>query len=678
MIGKGNPHGNGVRLARYMLDGGDAELIEMRGMASEDLVEALETIQAIADTQTKCDTPFFHAYIRLADGENFTPDQWREVADRFEKKLGFEDQPRAITLHRLENGDRHAHIAWSRIDTERMCAIDPGLYKNKMVELCRELEVEYGLHRVSSDRQAEQQTKAPARPEFEQARRLGVDVEAVRENIRKCFDRSDGGPSFAAALAEHGLRLTRGDQRDFVVFDHEGGLHALGKRICGVSAAEIRDRIGEDFRRSLPTIEDARLHLAEHQRTRTGAAGAPVEPQSRPENATMSEIRNARAANDTGAGFALALEDRGLALAVVSGDEAAASRRTAVFAKAVGNFAPRYNEGELVVVNNFGSVYQLTPAVTGMTKPKLDEYLKTINPEVFLDVTTTREAMREASRTNFVDELARARPISPIEKIVENLRQTAAGGTEFLSELGSLGFNLARVTAADIGYIQTEEKLEFASGTPFQASMLKLTEGEVVAVSRFGSVHRLSPHKVDVRGCEALVLDGGGQLHSLEITRGDALDVRNYQKASWAAVREEISAARMRQARSGTDASPASHVPVERSSSFTALRGLTRLVGEGFSAAAGIAESLIGGLLDGLTGGGEAPVAAVLQSSLPPAPPEVPRGQALTSSPAHLDPDWHAELVRQQAIMEAAINNSQEMIDRQKRDSGREGIERSR
>ena len=29
------------------------------------------------------------------------------------------------------NGDTHMHVAWSRIDVESSCALDPGLYKNK-------------------------------------------------------------------------------------------------------------------------------------------------------------------------------------------------------------------------------------------------------------------------------------------------------------------------------------------------------------------------------------------------------------------------------------------------------------------------------------------------------------------------------------------------------------------
>ena len=49
--------------------------------------------------------------------------------------------------------------------------------------------------------------------------------------IRNCWDRSDCGLSFQAALEHEGLILAQGERRDFIVVDREGGPHALGKRI---------------------------------------------------------------------------------------------------------------------------------------------------------------------------------------------------------------------------------------------------------------------------------------------------------------------------------------------------------------------------------------------------------------------------------------------------------------
>lgn len=261
-------------------NGERAELIEARGFLSDDLREGFRTIQAIAESQTRCEKPFFHAYVRLPEGEDLDAQAWLAVADRIEAALGFGDQPRAVAFHIEEDGERHMHTAWSRIDTDDMRAIDPGLFKNKLKEICRELESEYGLQAVNNERAPEQQTKVPARGEFEESRRLGLDVEAIRETIRACYDRSDNGASFAASLAEEGLTLARGDRRDFVVVDYEGGLHALGKRICGDRAADVRARIGDDFAHVLPTVEEARAQVGEYHPARDSVKSAQVNPDT--------------------------------------------------------------------------------------------------------------------------------------------------------------------------------------------------------------------------------------------------------------------------------------------------------------------------------------------------------------------------------------------------------------
>ena len=107
---------------------------------------------------------------------------------------------------------------------------------------------------------------APKRHEEQQAIRLGVAIKDVREVLRAAFERSDCGRSFQSAVASEGLILARGDRRDFVAIDHAGGMHALGKRILGVSAAEIRIRLSDLSSNRLPTVEEARGSL------RTGGA----------------------------------------------------------------------------------------------------------------------------------------------------------------------------------------------------------------------------------------------------------------------------------------------------------------------------------------------------------------------------------------------------------------------
>lgn len=261
MIAKGNLHGAGARLARYLVTGkkGErAELAELRGFASAEIGAAFLDVEIQAQG-TQAEKPFFHAYVRLAAGEALGGKQWRHVADRIENCLGFTGQPRAVAFHHLPAGETHMHIAWSRIDLEKMRALDPGLFKFKLKEISRALEIELGLVRVSSERAPDNRTLAPGRKEFEQARRLGTDLKAIRNAIRECWEQSDTGRSFAAALDARGLILARGDRRDFVVIDHAGGDHALSKRITGAPAAGIRARLADIARRQLPSVDQAKV-----------------------------------------------------------------------------------------------------------------------------------------------------------------------------------------------------------------------------------------------------------------------------------------------------------------------------------------------------------------------------------------------------------------------------------
>ena len=319
MIAKGNLHAHGGKLAAYLQTGKDgerAEVIEARGFLDEDLREGFRQVQVMASQVTKCEKPFFHAYVRLPEGEGIERETWLKIADRMEAELGFKGQPRAVAFHVAPDGDRHLHVAWSRVDFDREKAIDPGLFKLKLKNLCRDMEVDYGLQQVANDRGPEQ-PKAAKRPEFEEARRHRVEIDATRQVIRDCYSRTQDGPEFRAALAAEGLHLAQGDRRDFVVLDEAGGKHALGKPLCGDAAAVIRQKLGEGFKAELPTIGEALAQMRQGKETTQEAPGA---PQGQGKDlaglqALRSEITALWANSDSGKGFMAAIGERGYQLA---------------------------------------------------------------------------------------------------------------------------------------------------------------------------------------------------------------------------------------------------------------------------------------------------------------------------------------------------------------------------
>src|SRR5690242_323753 len=149
MIAKGNLHNDGAYLARYLTkadkDNERAVQAELRGFGANSIFDAFRDVHLEAQ-MTNAEKPLFHMQMRARRGEKLTEQQWIAAADRAEKALGFEGQARAIVFHdNRETGQRHMHVVWSRIDRENECAIDPGLYKRKLMDVQREIEREFGL-----------------------------------------------------------------------------------------------------------------------------------------------------------------------------------------------------------------------------------------------------------------------------------------------------------------------------------------------------------------------------------------------------------------------------------------------------------------------------------------------------------------------------------------------------
>jgi len=267
MISKGNRHNDGVRLARYLTEGAEgerAQLWELRGFASDDILEAFRDVHVMAEA-TKAQKPFFHVQVRNPEGETLTREQWKLTADRIERILGLTGQPRAIAFHiEQKNGDEHMHIAFSLIDAETMKVRPLPFYKFRLKTISRELEKEFGLTPVRNERDSAIKYAA-TRAEEQQAQRLGMNKETIRDTIRECWDRADCGQNFQAALEQEGLILTLGDRRNLVVVDHAGGLHALGKRILDVNKNAILERLSDLDLSQLPNVEQAREFIREAQ-----------------------------------------------------------------------------------------------------------------------------------------------------------------------------------------------------------------------------------------------------------------------------------------------------------------------------------------------------------------------------------------------------------------------------
>jgi hypothetical protein len=677
-----------------------AELVEMRGVTAESVGGAFAEMRALA-TGTKCTNYFYQANINPRADEHLTPEQWGQAVDTLERNLGLTGQPRFVIEHE-KGGRTHRHVVWSRIDVEHQRAIPDSLTAQIHEQTSRELEIAFDLERGKSilvpDRDFERPERGPQKWETFRGQRHGIDPRTITEELTGLWQGTDSGRSFKTAIEERGYILAQGDRRDFVVLDEAADVHSLARRIEGAKAKDIRERLADLDRSTLPSVDEAKAQIearrhadnyydrdaadaqwqsavnnagiakdnADTQRSKPDRASAQEQPARNDQllGPTAGDIRLAWSLSDSGAGFASALEHRGIMLAAVSREEAEASSRVAAFAKGLGRVAPSYTDGELVAVNGFGGVYRLDPHTTGDGGDEIASYLRTVDRSGLLNVTETREVMREASRATFMDELAAARPATAIERKIHDLSTGAKDESAFLKGLDDAGLALARATADDVSDLGREFALSFAAtDKPVPTDWCWIAEGELVAVNSYGGIHRLNPHIVDGDLCEALVTDAGKAILSIGAERFTALEARADTTDHWNLIREARSAERMERAtEANTDAGSEVEKPKDQGVDFGV--GVLGGVSRALEGAARIVESL-GDVLDTLTGGSPQP--APQPEKPPPAPEPQPLPVAeFPRASAPLDADTRREAVlRAIAEMESALRQEDERRDRE-------------
>jgi hypothetical protein len=261
MILKAKERGDGGQLARYLLamrDNEHVELHDVRGFVSDDLRGAFSEADAIA-SGTRCKNHLFSMSLNPPEGAKVSVEAFERAIGEIEKKLGLENQPRAIVFHE-KDGRRHAHAVWSRIDAQRMRAINMPHYKAKLRDVSRKLYLEHGwnIPRGLQDRSLRDPLNF-TREEWQQAKRAGLDPREIKAVFQQCWETSDNKASFERALKERGFWLAKGDKRGFVAIDYRGEVYSLS-RYAGVKTKDIEARLGD--RERLRSVDEIKAEIA--------------------------------------------------------------------------------------------------------------------------------------------------------------------------------------------------------------------------------------------------------------------------------------------------------------------------------------------------------------------------------------------------------------------------------
>ncbi|MEM7781656.1 MAG: relaxase/mobilization nuclease domain-containing protein, partial [Pseudomonadota bacterium] len=202
MILNGNERSGAARLARHLMNAQDNEHVELhdlRGFVADDLHGALLESEAIAKG-TRCEKHLFSLSLNPPQDADVPIEAFEAAIEKIEKQLGLENQPRAIVFHEKE-GRRHAHAVWSKIDGEKMKAVNLSFYKRDLTRLSKELFLEHGWSLPNGLK--DQRLRDPLSftlEEWQQGKRTGLGAKQTKTLIRDCWNSSDTRQSFEAAL----------------------------------------------------------------------------------------------------------------------------------------------------------------------------------------------------------------------------------------------------------------------------------------------------------------------------------------------------------------------------------------------------------------------------------------------------------------------------------------------
>ena len=281
MITKGNQRAGGQQLATHLLNEFDneyIELMEVRGTVAQDLHGAFSEWKSVS-LGTKCEK-FLYSLSVNPWAKNYgeiTREMYLEFIGRVEQKLGLEGQPRAVVFH-IKEGREHCHVVWSRIDVEKMKAVQLSHDRQKLRAVVREfandhnLELPDGLARDNRDDRFEEKKKHADLKDRQQQERTGLSKAEHQKIVTEIWRGSDSPRAFYEGLESAGYYLCRGDRRSYVVLDRYGEIHTLPRLIDikGVNTAKVRDFLGKAYpENKIRSIEQAQKMIDLQQATKS-------------------------------------------------------------------------------------------------------------------------------------------------------------------------------------------------------------------------------------------------------------------------------------------------------------------------------------------------------------------------------------------------------------------------
>lgn len=261
MILKGSQRGGAKQLGLHLLKTTENEHVEIhdvRGFMTDDVIGALREAEAVSKG-TKCRQFLFSVSLNPPETESVRIETFEQAIAAIEEKHGLTDQPRVVVFHEKE-GRRHCHAVWSRIDADTMTAKPLPFFKNKLMEVSKQLYLEHGWQMPKGLANAkDRDPRNFSLAEWQQAKRIERHAGELKADIQEAWAISDSRNSFSHALEERGFFLARGDRRGHVAVTFEGEVISI-PRAMGKKSKDVTERLGKP--QELNSVGETRQRIA--------------------------------------------------------------------------------------------------------------------------------------------------------------------------------------------------------------------------------------------------------------------------------------------------------------------------------------------------------------------------------------------------------------------------------
>lgn len=297
MILKASQRGGGRQLAAHLQNEQENdrfEIAQVRGTVAQDLHGAFAEWEVHA-SGTKCRKYIYSLSINPdARQRELSREEYFEMAARVEKSLGLQEQARAVVFH-WKKGRMHAHVAWSRIDVEKMRAIQLSHDRRKIRDVTREfardksLTLPEGLQK-KPDREKKRRNRHSNLAEQQQEERSGIAKRERMAAFEAAWFFSFDTAGFRRSIERQGYVFARGRKGRLVAVDHAGEIHSVARQLPGIDRKELKERLGPIEQSLLPAASavqmrirdrDAHAFTAAFNRTNDGRCAALAKDHAR-------------------------------------------------------------------------------------------------------------------------------------------------------------------------------------------------------------------------------------------------------------------------------------------------------------------------------------------------------------------------------------------------------------